>query len=485
MNNVLTDSLEIKKEEIPDEDKRAEFYINYSEMLGSDIEMSEDKEKFNLTAFKIPKDKLESNEIKFLSKNEIVEEKLIELENIRAKETVDNCRFLFLVSSDYVDRRDSDIRGELGLIKTSDFCKRGSLFGCKEILLEDIQHIVNAEIFKLYESINEAINKHKEEIKNIKEAFLFSNETMEHLKITLNDSEEQILEKMYIAESRNFAKKDIELKSTLDKLNSLNPTDENYNIELNIMASEVVKTVPLQNRKSLTKYVARRKLVLEIMDKILKQELSIQAESKRNIDEKLLHNLIFQQSSSNPEASDLWLISEEFIYFKGTSESRLEDLYLDDKKILKEVFLEEEKAYLNSLGERRLKKRPDVLLFPNEGKCIIIEFKNPDVNVSEHLLEISRYASIINNLSKDEFKFNTFYGYLIGEKINADDVLDHDGDFVHASHFDYLYRNSKKINGRFGKQSGSLYQEVIKYSTLLERAKIRNEIFIRKLTENY
>jgi hypothetical protein len=35
----------------------------------------------------------------------------------------------------------------------------------------------------------------------------------------------------------------------------------------------------------------------------------------------------------------------------------------------------------------------------------------------------------------------------------------------------------------FVKGDASLYTEVIKYSTLLERAKLRNEIFIEKLTK--
>jgi hypothetical protein len=56
-------------------------------------------------------------------------------------------------------------------------------------------------------------------------------------------------------------------------------------------------------------------------------------------DEKLLHNLIFQQSSNNPGESDLWLINEDFIYFKGTSEAQLGKILLDDKKILKEELI--------------------------------------------------------------------------------------------------------------------------------------------------
>ena len=50
-------------------------------------------------------------------------------------------------------------------------------------------------------------------------------------------------------------------------------------------------------------------------------------------------------------------------------------------KIFDKEFSEEDKRYLNSLVERRLAKLPDLLLFPEEHKAIIIEFKSPDVNV--------------------------------------------------------------------------------------------------------
>ena len=63
------------------------------------------------------------------------------------------------------------------------------------------------------------------------------------------------------------------------------------------------------------------------------------------IDESLMHNLIFQQSSSNPEDSDLWLVNEEFIYFKGTSEGLLGNIKLDNITILKEELTPEEEEY--------------------------------------------------------------------------------------------------------------------------------------------
>ena len=196
-----------------------------------------------------------------------------------------------------------------------------------------------------------------------------------------------------------------------------------------------------------------------------------------------MHNLIFQQSSTHPEDSDLWLINEEFIYFQGSSESLLKNIkyrgmpvFKDDSELSKE-----EKDYRFKQGGDAQLKRTDILLFPKESKCIIIELKAPDVDVSEHLNQINRYASLINNLSKNSLRFSSFFGYLIGENIDIDSIRDADADFKSAYNLDYYFRPHKAVAGKFGREDGSLYTEIIKYSTLLERAKLRNAIFIEKL----
>jgi hypothetical protein len=175
------------------------------------------------------------------------------------------------------------------------------------------------------------------------------------------------------------------------------------------------------------------------------------------------------------------LINEDFIYFKGTSESKLGDIQFNGENIFKDKLSTEEEEYRFKQNGDAKQKRTDILLFPKEGKCIIIELKAPEINVSDHLNQINRYASLINNLSKDSFKFTTYYGYLIGESVDVDDIADSDSDFKSAFNLGFIFRPYKRIIGKFGKNDGGLYTEIIKYSTLLERANQRNKIFIEKL----
>lgn len=333
----------------------------------------------------------------------------------------------------------------------------------------------------MYEEIYEVKEKHKLEIEKLQKMFLIDKKILNSININIQDTDEKILQKVYNYDSKIKAEKDSKLKALFEEIDELNPSDKSYEEELIKKVNKVTKQVPLQNRTSLTQYIARRQIVLDLFEKTLNRELQIQKESKRKFDEKLLHNIIFHQSDSDTENSDLWIIDEEYIYFDGTSEEHLGKIELNGEKLFKEKLTEEEEEYrLKQEGDAKL-KRPDILLFPKEGKCIIIEFKDPSVNVTEHLHQINKYASLINNLSKDKFKFNAYYGYFIGENIDIDDIRDNDSDFLNAPHLDFIYRPFKRIVGKFGKEESSLYTEVIKYSTLLKRAKTRNEIFIKKL----
>jgi hypothetical protein len=489
-DNKLCNNVSIVAHDIPPIDKSTTKDIHYFlvDNNGKSFERQASKEAFEIFAFKIDKSLIDKNAIKLTSKGEIVAGTRIELDTILPEDAIDNCRYLFLISSPFLDNRDSDTRGSLN-IRTREDAKKANLqsqylFNEPEIFIDDIHSEINAALLDLYPSIRQKLQENKVRINKLADNFLLDKNTVNSMTFKIGESEERILEKVYSVDAKITAKRDAEIERCIAKLDELDTTSDDSTEKLDCIIDELVKTIPMQNRMALTHYVARRKLVLRLFKKILERELIVQKVGKRNIDEKLLHNLIFQQSSNNPEESDLWLINEDFIYFKGSSEIRLCAIEIDGQKIFKEEISAEEEKILLSLGEDRSKLQPDILLFPDEGKCIIIEFKNINVNVSDHLNQINNYASLIKRFSNEQFNIETFYGYLIGESINTDDVRSFDADFLPAYNFDYVFRPNKKIYGGEGGRDGALYTEVIKYSTLLERATRRNEIFIKKLMES-
>ncbi len=470
----------ISKLDLPGVDKTKTISLQYSKRSTTGIEKIDKTELFKIDAFKFPKDKLlKGNKLNLVSKGEIIEDSNIELQCLSSSDFIKGNKYLFLVSSDYIDSRDTNLRGILNIPTKESFVK--DLFGNEEeILFDDIREELNKSIYSMYPEFEELQKKHEEDFTKLKEMFLLDENTAKEISFSINDTETDILRKFYESEARKSASLDASIKESIDNLEKLDTRNPNYLEELEKVIYCLVSSIPLQNNKNLTHYVARRKLVLDLLDKILSRKLEVQQQTG-NYDEALIHNLLFQKGEGNTSKSDLWIINEDFIYFKGNSEKPLQQIEIDGKKVFKEKFSEVEEKHLKSFGESRNIKRPDVLLFPEEGKCIIIEFKAPHVNVSDHLTQIDKYASLIRNYTEDQFQITTFYGYLLGESIDPRDVLGAVSRYEYSYQFDYLFRPSENVIGFDGRTNGSIYSEVIKYTTLLERAKQRNRIFIEKL----
>ena len=462
------------------------MYIDYSKLNEKNkIVSAGHQEKFQLTAFKLSSSEIKQNAIYLVSKGATGIS--FDIESIQKKDEIDGKRYMILLSGKYLDECDRDDRGNIQLINSKDFKQQNEdkMFKEEVVLLDNITEATNKSISKLYNELDDKNQEKNKTIDELQQMFLLNPTTVNKIrrKIKNTDSEETILKAIYQADSEIEAQKDDIIRKQLEELKALTPdkTDD-YHKQLQERVNELVTSIPMQNRTVLSKYVARRKLVLDLFDEILNRELDALKNGKR-IDEKLLHNLLFQQgaSSETPDDSDLWIINDEFIYFRGVSEEKFEDIEYNGKKIFEKEFSEEDKRYLNSLGEKRLSKRPDVLLFPEENKAIIIEFKAPDVNVSEHLTQINFYANILLNYTIEELQLTTFYGYLIGEDIEDRDVRGRVSRFEYSPKFHYWFNPSEKVINFNNGPEGNIYTEVIKYSTLLERAKFRNQIFIDKL----
>lgn len=480
----LIDNVKIETTDLPDIEKTEILKINYKKLSDNGLSIEEigKTEDFKIDAIRLKEDLIEHNDLKLVSKGEIVEESDVKLESLPKGENIKGYKYIFLISSNYIDDRDTDIRGVLKIPTVDSLTKNTSLFVQEEITIEDIQNGVNEKINTMYPEIDKVKQEHILEIDKLKEMFFLDDESLKDLKISINDTEVKILEKVYESEAKKTAQLDASIKQSVDNLEKLDTTSPNYLDELKKEVEKLVKAIPIQNKKTLTHYIARRRLVIDLFEKVLNKKLDVQ-KAGRNYDEELIHDLLFQQGSNDAESidSDLWIINEDFIYFKGNSNVALNQIEVDGEKLFKSDFKVEEEKYLRSLGENRKLKKPDVLLFPGEGKCIIIEFKAPDVNVSDHLTQIDKYAGLIRNYTNDNVQINTFYGYLLGESIENRDVLGAVSSYEESYQFDYLFRPSTKVIGFDDRTNGSIYTEVIKYSTLLERARQRNDIFMKKL----
>lgn len=448
------------------------------------IEQTKDKVSINIKSFKLPSSQIKRNAVKLTCKGEIVDSVKVRMECLPAEMEIDSKRFLFLLSSNYFDDNVGDTRDALEVLNRTDFKKKAKQYGgiTPQVILEDIENEVSTRASEIYAEIHQQKEIHGQQLQVLKDTYMLSEEALADANI--NDTVEEILAKAYSYDAKLVAKQDAAYQEKVKQLETLDTTSDTYQDDLEEIIKELSETIPLQSKESLARYVTRRSLVLELLDKLIHKQTRVQENAERSMDERLIHNLIFCQHSGDSASSDMWLLNEDYLHYNGYSEHRLCDIVIDGKKLFKDIIDEEEKRYLNSLGEKRLNKRPDILLFPSEHKCVIIELKSLDANVSDYLGQITQYASFIRSYTTDDFRIDTFYGYLVGEALEPKDVRAVDNDFKFDPKFNFCYRPYKSIahlGDDTGSQDGAMYTEAISFSELLKRARKRNESFKLKL----
>lgn len=440
-NGKKLEPIFIKKEDIPNPDKTESLDVHYSKLENRKVVDSLNCEHFTLLSFVQSQEQLKKNCIYFVSNGAIAQE--VSIDSLQADDSIDGNRYMFFLRGNYFDSIEDDLRGNLHLIKESEFKKQGELFPEECILVDKIKEETNEKINSVYPEFQARKNDALKNLDELKQMFLIDEDRIVSLrkKIKTSDSDEQILAAIYRADMELVAKRDARIKAQYEQLKSLSPANQDSQVKLTEQVNSFVKLVPQQNRTNLTKYIARRKLVIEIFDMILSKELECVNEKGR-VDEALLHNLIFQQHSVDTESSDIWLLDDQYLLFNGCSEKQLDKIEVNGVKLLKENLTDEERAFKvrHNMDGGEVDtgiRRPDILLYPEEGKCIIIEFKAPDVEVSMYLSQINKYAMMINNLSDDSLQIHAFYGYLIGENINYDYIQEAESAFKEAAYLKY------------------------------------------------
>ncbi|MDR2426139.1 MAG: ATP-binding protein [Endomicrobium sp.] len=289
--------------------------------------------------------------------------------------------------------------------------------------------------------------------------------------IRYNDSKNSIVSKIKVFHE------ELQIK-TIEKINSLveNIKDVKGDVDLKKLEEEIndlsIK-VNLENSVNLSSYIMYRKYVLSLFNNAL--ELY---KNNKSQNEALFHNLLLPKKANNNIDSNLWLLDELFLYFDGASEQSISDIKIKGSKIIRDLS-EEEERQLNEFNEKRLNKRMDLLFFPEERKCIIIELKDPKIGVNENAGQMDKYVELLANFVKPEFAIEHFYTYLITDNFNK---YDKPSGYRKIYNIDGFVRDSADIkNFENDLTIANQYSEIIKYTDIYTRANKRNEIFFNKL----
>lgn len=486
--NKVSDSFSIDRNIIPAIDKDQKIAVNLFKANFETKTLDKTEEKINLRLYTAKSPIIKRNEIILTSANQKVE--AINFQDLLPSDVLENDKIALFVKSEYLDKEEyvDNERRKFNFYKKSELEKllkkdekQGDFGFSNEVYLvrDELEKQINKKFSQMYPNVKKIKSEKDIELQKLKKRFLISDEIFNQVtkKLSLNASSDEIFTEFYKAEATVLAQRDIEISKKIDAVISIDTSSKNCMQEIDKLSEEIVKLLPLQNRNSLVQYVARRKLVLKAFKGILDNS------PNPTIKEANFHNLFLTKGENNTyDNSNLWMLSEDFIYYSGKSEERLCNFKLNDENVFNSEFSAEEERYLLSLGEDRKIKRPDILLFPQENKCIIIEFKNVEVNVSDHLNQINKYAYFLRNFTNEKFQFKQFYGYLIGEPIECEDVRAADSDFKSFHDGKGMFRPKKNVVCKNNQNAdGELYMEVLPYTELLEKATLRNRIFIEKL----
>ena len=484
-------SCDITIDDGPTADYEDTVKVHYSILSdkGNSVIPCSKTEDFIIRSYKLPYSILSKNEVRLTSKGESFCYQGFNFPLVSESPRIESgISYLFLISSEYLTSKDTDIRGNLDLVSKSDFIAKRNLFsGREEILIDDIEDQATMSISNHYPAFRQIKEQANDNVRKVAQMFSIDESLLEKAGVKCTDSDVSVLKKVYNFNAEVKAEADAKIKGIFDSLEELDPNDKGFENRFNKKVAELNSALPLSVRNELSQYLSRRTLVIELMQRALTGKLKIQTErpatkrKKKSQPEGVFHNLLFPKGSECTEESNLWMLSEEYIHYRGLSESELDSVKIDGKPLFKQNLTEEEIAFKErSTGDVGI-KRPDVLLFPEEGKCIILEFKAPNVDVSKHIHQIKQYASMIHHLSDERFKFNAFYGYLIGENIDPYSVMEADSYFKESQTLGYMVNPHYPLPRFFDREQGSLYMEVIKFSDLLKRATLRSKIFTDKI----
>ena len=311
---------------------------------------------------------------------------------------------------------------------------------------------------------------------------LADNKTKEELlnKIKFGDTEKEFINKIRNFHEELQAKTIQQINIVVEKLKSDKKTKDDA-VDYKKLEEELralFQKVNIENSVNLSSYIMYRKYVL----KLFHEGLEYYKKSKE-YNESFFHNILMQKNSHNTIDSNLWMLDDLFLFFEGTSEQSIIDIEIKGKKIIRDL-TKEEKEMLNSFNRKRLDRRIDLLFFPEEKQCIIIELKDPKVDVKQGVSQMDNYAELLANFIKPEFSIEFFFTYLI-----TDNFIKYDrpgGDFRKIYGIEGFVRHSANITSYdTGMIIANQYSEVIRYTDIYERARKRNEIYMQKLNIVY
>ncbi|MDR2438803.1 MAG: ATP-binding protein [Planctomycetaceae bacterium] len=290
--------------------------------------------------------------------------------------------------------------------------------------------------------------------------------------IKFNDAPQKILSKIKDLHEKIQTETVQKIDQTIQKIKNVKTDIDFKKLEDEIKSH--IQQVNIGNIVNLSSYIMYRKYILSLFNEGLET-----CKKNKIQNEAFFHNLLLPKNSNNSTESNLWLIDDQFLYFEGVSDVAIENIKINENKIIRNLTTEEKKM-LAEFNKKRLQNKIDLLFFPEEKKCIIIELKDPKVGLNENVFQMDRYVQLLANFMKPEFSIENFFTYLITDNFNKYDKPGNGYRKIYG--IDGFVRNSADIKSYENDNTvANQYSEVIRYTDIYKRANKRNKIFFEKM----
>lgn len=272
-----------------------------------------------------------------------------------------------------------------------------------------------------------------------------------------------------------------EMISLSEEMKNLSPDDECFREKLNQFSWKYTSSLKNLNVVSLSQLVVWRSFIVGHLRKICVGDVNYQEHKKRKNTEALIHNILFpmKTDSYKTKVHDIWILGEDYQYYDYiTSDLPLSQINLPEIGTLfnKEID-QDERLFLKDRNEANRSIRPDIAIFSKEGSAVIIELKAPGVPLENHLQQLYRYASALSLHSNRRIK--KFYVYLIGDTIKEEAI--NPDIYTSFPTGEGYFRSSPLLDPKTRENVGSLYQEILFYDDVLDKAEKRIKIYRDKL----
>lgn len=383
---------------------------------------------------------------------------------------------ILLIEGPYLDGAVNEQRDDFEFPKEAD---KDALFKRYELSMEEIFEAVDPTIRDLLTPPDWS----KEEIVEGVQAKFGISPTMiadAKVRVQYGDTPERIVKRVLTSYNETIIKDTSDIFDIKSEIAKLDPLSNEFREKIEAFSWKFTSSLATLDMANLSQLVVRRASMVETLDLAVNKRLHVQqnVEGPRS-DEKIIHNVFFPtgKDSDQVDSHDIWLLNEEYHYFDYiASDMALSKIkWSDGQNLFSDDIDADLQILLDKNYQNNTLKRPDIAIFSKEGSLIIIEFKAPNVPLSDHVPDLMEYAQLLT--AKSNGRIKKVYGYLIGDTLNPNRMVGYTKFPVGTAWFGTF----DIVEHTSGARLGELYSEVLYYEDLVKRANLRLDVYRKKL----